>query len=441
MKKRKRHITSVVSLWLLAVVVLAYVLSSVCIYTVLYIRADRESLETITNLSISNAENMQFLMDPELYDQAAFYVDSLSGRMLANPDAMQREVSISFEVMLELYSVSETNLVDRSGLIIVSTNEANVGYNLRSNPALSRFFHLFDGEPGAAAHCDGAVINDPSIVRYSAAEVPGTDTLLLCGVTQADIDEIKKNYASQDISTTWIGSTGFFLTATNEGIIRASSGNLYNGQTLSELGIHVEDDKEYAAWSAKIRVNGVPCYVSIDNTLDIYLVAIYPMEEALSLITWSLFSTLAVMTAVFAALYFVILRLMKTVVINKIAAVNQSLSAITSGRLDEKVSVRDTVEFDALSNDINATVDRLKEYIAEAAARIDRPAVHPARRGLPAAPGGLRAGCQYGSRQGSGGRFLRFLLPGRKQAGAGDCGRGGQGDSRRDVYDALQGAD
>jgi serine phosphatase RsbU (regulator of sigma subunit) len=33
--------------------------------------------------------------------------------------------------------------------------------------------------------------------------------------------------------------------------------------------------------------------------------------------------------------------------------------------------VRDTFEFDALSTDINSTVDRLKEYISEAAARYD----------------------------------------------------------------------
>ena len=69
---------------------------------------------------------------------------------------------------------------------------------------------------------------------------------------------------------------------------------------------------------------------------------------------------------------FIVLRLLiKRRVVRKLDSVNASLDRITAGDLEEKVEVRDTYEFDTLSTDINATVDRLKEYIAEAAARID----------------------------------------------------------------------
>ena len=50
---------------------------------------------------------------------------------------------------------------------------------------------------------------------------------------------------------------------------------------------------------------------------------------------------------------------------------SSSPSAITEGKLDTVVDVRSHAEFDDLSNDINATVDTLKRYIADAAARID----------------------------------------------------------------------
>jgi len=74
---------------------------------------------------------------------------------------------------------------------------------------------------------------------------------------------------------------------------------------------------------------------------------------------------------VFAALFILIFILVKRLVVNNIYQINSSLSAITEGKLDTVVNVRSHVEFDDLSNDINTTVDTLKRYIADAAARID----------------------------------------------------------------------
>ncbi len=57
--------------------------------------------------------------------------------------------------------------------------------------------------------------------------------------------------------------------------------------------------------------------------------------------------------------------------VKNIYRINDSLSAITEGNLDTVVNVRSHVEFEDLSDDINSTVDTLKRYIADAAARID----------------------------------------------------------------------
>ena len=81
--------------------------------------------------------------------------------------------------------------------------------------------------------------------------------------------------------------------------------------------------------------------------------------------------TLIIEVVVFSVLFFTMHLLIKRTVVRKLDSVNNSLGEITQGNLDVKVEVRDSYEFDMLSTDINATVDRLKEYIAEAAARID----------------------------------------------------------------------
>lgn len=73
----------------------------------------------------------------------------------------------------------------------------------------------------------------------------------------------------------------------------------------------------------------------------------------------------------FAVMYFVISIIIYQIVIKRIDQVNNSLSKITNGDLDEVVDVRNSSEFASLSDDINDTVDTLKGYISDAKKRIE----------------------------------------------------------------------
>lgn len=74
---------------------------------------------------------------------------------------------------------------------------------------------------------------------------------------------------------------------------------------------------------------------------------------------------------IFAALFVLIYFLIKRIIIDNIRKINASLSQITNGNLNVTVDVRSNEEFASLSDDINSTVDTLKRYIDQAAARID----------------------------------------------------------------------
>ena len=73
----------------------------------------------------------------------------------------------------------------------------------------------------------------------------------------------------------------------------------------------------------------------------------------------------------FSVMYFMISVIIYQIVIKRIDQVNNSLSKITAGNLDEVVNVRNSSEFATLSDDINATVDTLKGYISDAEKRIE----------------------------------------------------------------------
>ncbi len=73
----------------------------------------------------------------------------------------------------------------------------------------------------------------------------------------------------------------------------------------------------------------------------------------------------------FGVIFILISRLLQKVVIKGIYSVNDSLSQIQEGNLNEQVEVLTTAEFAALSSGINSTVDALKRAIEAEAKRLD----------------------------------------------------------------------
>ena len=74
----------------------------------------------------------------------------------------------------------------------------------------------------------------------------------------------------------------------------------------------------------------------------------------------------------FTVLYVLVAMLVDVLVVNNLKRVNVSLDRITNGHLDEKVWVRTSTEFSALSDDINQTVTALRGYIDQAEKRMQQ---------------------------------------------------------------------
>lgn len=101
----------------------------------------------------------------------------------------------------------------------------------------------------------------------------------------------------------------------------------------------------------------------------LFVHSVAEMEEARNA---AVYANVLLQILIFAMIFVMTYIISNKVVINKIDRVNNSLTKIASGNLEENVNVREYMEFDSLSNDINATVDTLKRYINEASARIDK---------------------------------------------------------------------
>ena len=97
-----------------------------------------------------------------------------------------------------------------------------------------------------------------------------------------------------------------------------------------------------------------------------------PKTEALFMKEVSVYVNTFMEILIFASLFVLIYFLIKTIIIDNLRKINQGLAEITNGNLNVTVDVRSNEEFASLSDDINQTVDTLKRYIKEAAARIDK---------------------------------------------------------------------
>ncbi len=103
-----------------------------------------------------------------------------------------------------------------------------------------------------------------------------------------------------------------------------------------------------------------------------YIVSVLPESEVLYTRDVALYVNSFMEVIVFSVLFGLIYQLIRHVVVDRIKQVNASLEKITDGNLNEVVNVRSNDEFTCLSDDINMTVDTLKQYIEEAAGRVDR---------------------------------------------------------------------
>ncbi|MBR3796087.1 MAG: SpoIIE family protein phosphatase, partial [Clostridia bacterium] len=167
-----------------------------------------------------------------------------------------------------------------------------------------------------------------------------------------------------------VGSGGCIIIVDEEwNIVSDRMGN--EGKNLDVTGLWIDTSSMSENKVFVADVYGQSCYCMYQTTEGYHIVAVMPRSEAALSRNVSVGVTTAMQIMVFAALFIMVFMLVKRLVVNNIYQINDSLSAITEGRLDTVVNVRSHVEFDELSNDINATVDTLKRYIADAAARID----------------------------------------------------------------------
>lgn len=271
--------------------------------------------------------------------------------------------------LMSEFCLTEINLIDNNGVNVASTDGTFCGYNMANGTQSAAFLVLMHGTPELVQDYQ-AISSDASISRkYAGAALP-EGGFVQVGYGAEQFQTSMRDVVSGFTNYVHIGESGGVLIIDADGLVVSDNGGAV-GQTVQEIGLNLPNDLS-SGNTFNMVVHGRPSLCMYDSAEGYQIVAYYPVEEAMLYRNAGGYSIVFMEIILFAVIFLLIYFLVKRLVVDNIHTINQDLARISNGNLNTRVDVHTNEEFTSLSQDINTTVDTLKHYIAEAAARIDQ---------------------------------------------------------------------
>lgn len=362
LRREEKQISQTFQLWLFVCIVIAFAATGSFTF-VLQTGMAQKDTQAVINLNIN-----------DVYSDIS---DASDSNLLRITKAIEKEYSgesaqdnLTLQNLCGKYEVVGINIIDKNGIITDSTMPEFIGYDMASGEQSAEFLTLLEDKTEFVQQYQPISISNSIMRKYAGVRLPDG------GFIQVgyDAERFQKDIDAQVIGITknrHIGSNGFIVICDEHHKIVIDRSD-YSGQYLSKLGIELDAEVIPENTMFEAAVYDMPVYCSYTFAEGYYIIGVMPKSDALFMRNVSVYVSIFMEIIIFAALFILIYILIKKVIIDNLCKVNSTLSKITEGNLDVTVNVRSNEEFASLSDDINQTVDTLKRYIAEAAARIDK---------------------------------------------------------------------
>ena len=360
---QKRTISGTFLRWLFLIVSVAFAVSMVYLWT-LQTRLSQRNAANLLRLNIQDVRQ-------DVIDASDANLLSLTRTIAAEIDNGAATDDAGLASLLAHYDVSEINLVNAEGIIYATTHLEFLNFDMHSGRQSGEFLGLLNGSATEYVQKYQPTTYDPTLYRKYAGVCLANGGFVEVAYDadrfQDDIDHIVVGATHNR----HVGENGCIIIADEDWNIVSDRKN-NEGQNLDVTGIWIDTPTMPEKKVFRATVYGDECSCMYVFSEGYYIVAVLPENEILLQRDTSVRLTAVLEVLVFLTLFAAIYLLVRKLVVNNINKVNHSLSKITDGDLEERVDVRSNTEFASLSDDINATVSTLKQYIAAAAARIDQ---------------------------------------------------------------------
>ncbi|MBQ9954534.1 MAG: SpoIIE family protein phosphatase [Eggerthellaceae bacterium] len=361
MAKAKPKISQSFQRWLLVLVTVAFLVTTASLWVIQDRLSERNAVNLLEINVLDVREDIADASDENLLELTRLIATDLDEAALVDGALLMD--------LMSRYDVTEISCVGSDGLIYASTSLSFEGYDMASGSQSAQFLVLLEGAESFVQSYQ-PISYDSSISRKYAGVALERGGFVQVGYGaqrfQRDIDEFVVGVTRNR----HVGESGCIIIADEDGVIVSDRfGN--EGLGVEVSGVSLAEAASFGEGVFSANVYGEPSYCMHQFAEGYHVLASMPKAEAALSRNVSVAIITAMQVLVFVALFIMVFVLVRRQVVSNIYRVNDSLSAISKGELDTVVDVRSHVEFDDLSNDINATVDTLKRYIADAEARVD----------------------------------------------------------------------
>lgn len=389
--KGKEGIAHTFQRWLLACIVIAYFVTSTFTY-ILQSGITKVETQKVFTAAIGDVESdINGKSDMQLLSIAK----QVGKEYESNPD-------VSLQVIADKYGIKEINVVNSDGLIIDST-EADVinNYDMNSKEQSKEFVDTLKVQDSFVQKYSPRG-KDESVWRKYAAANLSEDGFIQVGYDAKQFHKMLNEFVVDVTKNRHVGTSGFVAVCDDN--LCMVTDNEYSGMHISAIGIEPPEEMLegkipttlYYADIIDGKTELSAKYMYVFKFIEGYcIIAAMPEAEAVFMRDASIYTSVFMQVLIFAVLFVFIYILIKRVIINNLQKINDTLGQITQGDLNVTVDVRSNKEFASLSDDINSTVFTLKQYIAEAAARIDKELEYAKQIQLSALPTNFPEGEEY----------------------------------------------
>ena len=388
-KRDNERISSTFQRWLLACIVIAYFVTSSFTYILQNGMVKIETQKVFTTAINDVESDIKEKSDAQLYSIA----EAVKAEYESNP-------GVYLPDLLVKYGIKEINVVSSGGIIYASTELSSINYDMNSKEQSKEFVDVLKEKPYFVQKYSPRG-KDGSVWRKYAAINLKQGGFIQVGYDAEQFHEMLDEFVVDVTKNRHVGTDGF-VAVCDETLSLVIDGE-YSGVPISMIGINnneMEQGKTATMLYNADIVDGKSeiseRYLYVFKFVEGYcIIAAMPEDEAVFMRDASLYTSIFMQVIIFATLFVFIYILIKKVIINNLEKINDTLGRITKGDLNVTVDVRSNREFSSLSDDINSTVATLKQYIAEAAARIDKELEYAKQIQLSALPTNFPEGEDY----------------------------------------------
>ena len=366
-KKEREQISSTFQRWLLACIVIAYLVTSTFTYILQNGMVKIETQEIFTTAINDVEADIKEKSDAHLLGIA----QGVKAEYESNPNVLLEELA-------EQYKIVEINVVSTDGIIQKSTESDSINYDMTSKEQSKEFVDTLKQQDSFVQKYSPRG-KDGTVWRKYAAIKLSDGGFIQVGYDTEQFHEVLDSFVIDFTKNRHVGNGGFV--AVCDETLSLVIDNDYAGMPVSAIGIDPPEEMQQAQTATALynadiidgKTNLSEKYMYVFKFVEGYcIIAAMPEAEAVFMRDASLYTSIFMQVIIFATLFVFVYILIKRVIINNLQKINDTLGRITKGDLNVTVDVRSSQEFSSLSDDINSTVSTLKRYIAEAAARIDK---------------------------------------------------------------------